>query len=103
MITNLYLSTPKFRISYILQRYFPNQFEKPPHTGYNNCICHILMVIFNRIERLRIPKYILYSITLFYLQGFAVYEDNGEHPYLRPNIIESYLKKVRVYATSTYT
>ena len=100
ILAKLYLSKkcPKFGIQL-------------PNTGYDNHICHILTVILNRIQWLQIQKYIIDSITLFYrsvsisiaLQGCAMYHDNGYRPYLRPNFIESYLNRVKVYAMSTST
>ena len=37
-----------------------------PNAGYDNQSFHMLMVIFNRIEHQWIPKYNIYSITIFY-------------------------------------
>ena len=36
------------------------------NAGHDNQSCHILTVIFNRIEQLGIPKYNLYPSTLYY-------------------------------------
>ena len=36
-----------------------------PNAGDDNQSCHILTVFFNRIDHVRIPKYNLYSSTIF--------------------------------------
>ena len=82
-----------------------------PNTDYVNQKFHLLMVIFNQIERPQIPNYILDSITLFYgtvsismaLRGCDMYNTISDRPSLWKIIIESYLNKVREYATSTST
>ena len=102
-------------ISILANLYFANKCPKLGiqirNNGYGNHIFHISMVVFNLIERIRIPKYILDSITLFYrnvsfsmgLRECAMYNDIWECPSLLLNSIESYLNKVQIYATSTST
>ena len=37
-----------------------------PNAVYNNQSCHILTVLFDRIDQLRVPEYNIYSNTLIY-------------------------------------
>ena len=50
----------------LLAKKFPKLGIQLPNPGDENQSCHILTVLCNQIDQLRVPKYNLYSSTLSY-------------------------------------
>ena len=57
-------NSPFWLIYYLLKR--PKVGIQLPNSGDDNQGCHILRVIFNQMDRLRVTQYNIYSGTLFY-------------------------------------
>ena len=91
----------------LLAKKYPKLGKQIPNAGDDDQSCHILTVLFDRIDRLRVPQFNLFSSNLFYIQMYRFIHSCGgvyrEIPILTVFLYPQLLVVESLYGRKQYT